>query len=80
MCIWGQRMSFSLRIPLTLPVLKINGKIDRTADVHCCLRTLGSATQDVIQNSELCGIVTVFLAGAKIVGKRRCCSFEKLHC
>lgn len=41
---WGQRMSFSLRVPLTLPMLKINTKTDRTAGVLCCLKTLGSAT------------------------------------
>lgn len=60
-------MSFSLRVPLTLPVLKINSKTDRTADVLCCLRTLGLATQDLIQNSELCGMAAIFLAG---VGKK----------
>lgn len=27
MCFWGQRMSFSPRVPLTLPVLKITVKL-----------------------------------------------------
>jgi len=60
-------MACSLRVPLLLPVLKINGKTYRAASVLCCLRTLGIATQDLIQNSELRGKVFVFLAGAKKV-------------
>lgn len=76
----GHRMSFSLSVPLTLPVLKINGKTDRTADVLCCLRTLESAAQNLIHNSQLRGIIAVFLAGARSCGKLQCCSFEQLHC
>lgn len=50
-------MSFSPRVPLMLPVLKINGKTDRTADTLCCLRALGSATQDATRSCELPGRV-----------------------
>lgn len=70
MCFWGQRKSFSHRVPLTLPVLKINSKTARTADMLWCLRALGPATQDLIQNSELRGMVAVFLARALSQGKQ----------
>lgn len=54
-------MSFSLRVPLTLPVLKINSKTDRIADVLCYLGTLRSTSPD----AELHGMVAVLQAGVK---------------
>lgn len=48
-----------------LPVLKINGKTDRTADTPGYLRALGSATQGLIWNNEFPGLVAVFLIGVK---------------
>lgn len=71
-------MSFSPRVPLMLPVLKINGKTDRTADMLWCLRALGSATQDLIQSSELRGMVAIFLAGAKSCRHQWCHSLTQL--
>lgn len=71
-------MSFSPRVPLMLPVLKINGKTDRTADTLGCLRALGSATQELIQNNELPGMVAVSLEGTKSCRNQRCHSLTQL--
>lgn len=70
MCFWGHRMCFSHRVPLTLPVLKMNSETARTAAVLCCLTALGSATQDLIQSTELRGVVAVLLARALSQGKQ----------
>lgn len=77
-CFSWQRMSFSPGVPLMLPVLKINGKTDRTADTLCCLRALGSATQGLILSSELPGMVAVFLVGAKSCRNQWCHSLTQL--
>lgn len=68
-----------LRVPLVLPVLKINGKTDRTADTLCCHRALGSATQDLILSSELSGVVAVFLVGAKSCRNQWCHSYSTVR-
>lgn len=68
-----------LRVPLVLPVLKINGKTDRTADTLCCHRALGSATQDLILSSELPGVVAVFLVGAKSCRNQWCHSYSTVR-